>query len=61
MLGHIVEFYVLTRYVPAIYALIVLIQSGIFSIIAVIRSENIFGVWCGHVMLNVLLVIVLNM
>lgn len=60
-LGHIIEFIWLNSYVPYYYAVIVLLQAGIFSIYVVLRSENIYGVWSGHILLNVFILLFLNL
>ena len=59
-LGHIVEFIWLSSYVSNVYTISILVQAGVFSIYAVLRSENIYGVWSGHIMLNVCLILILN-
>lgn len=60
-LGHIIEFIWLSSYVPNYYAIIIVLEAGIFSIYVVLRSENIYGVWSGHILLNVFIVVFLNL
>lgn len=59
-LGHIVEYIWLVTYIPSLYTIFILIQAGIFSIFAVLRSENVYGVWSGHILLNVFIIVYLN-
>ena len=59
-LGHIVEFLWLRVYVNDLNAAFLLIFAGIVSTYAVLRSHNFFGIWIGHLNLNVVIIIVVN-
>ncbi len=58
--GHVVEFLWLSVYVPAWYAIFLLLLAGLLSITSVFNTENIIGVTIGHIMINVLIFIVMN-
>jgi len=61
LLGHIVEFIWLIVYIDPLYAIFILVSSGIISTITVLRYENLFGMWSGHLNLNVALIIFVNL
>lgn len=59
--GHVVEFMWLSAYVPAWYAIFLLLLGGILSIISVFNTENIVGVIVGHIMINVVIVVIMSL
>ncbi len=61
LIGHVVEYLWLSVYVPSWYAIILLITAGILSIRSVFNTENILGVWLGHILINFVILLLMNL
>ncbi|NHJ32624.1 MAG: hypothetical protein FK732_07165 [Asgard group archaeon] len=60
MFGHIQELMWLPTYIGQVNAVFFIIVSGVLTGWTVYRTENIFGVTLGHIMLNVFIAITFN-
>ncbi|MBK5114321.1 MAG: hypothetical protein KGD59_11790 [Candidatus Heimdallarchaeota archaeon] len=61
MFGHIQELRWLPTYIGSVNAVFFIIISGILTGWTVYKTENIFGVTLGHIMLNVFIAITFNL
>ncbi|MHA1121903.1 MAG: hypothetical protein ACTSPC_03740, partial [Candidatus Heimdallarchaeota archaeon] len=61
MFGHIQELRWLPTYIGPINAVFFIIVSGVLTGWTVYKTENIFGVTLGHIMLNVFIAITFNL
>ena len=55
--GHVQEFLWLQDYLGVVNALFFIIISGVLTGLTVLKTENIFGVAVGHVLLNVFVLV----
>ncbi|MHA2105648.1 MAG: hypothetical protein ACW981_19650 [Candidatus Hodarchaeales archaeon] len=61
LIGHIVEFIWLIVYIDPLFAIFILVTSGLVATFTVLRYENVFGMWSGHLNLNLALIIFVNL
>jgi hypothetical protein len=61
VIGHYIEFLWLSRYISGLQAAFIILLTGIMSTLTVLRYENVFGVWIGHVNLNILIFLLVNL
>lgn len=61
LIGHIVEYFWLIAYIDPLFAVFIIVSSGVVATVTVLRYENLFGMWSGHLNLNVILIIFVNL